>query len=155
MDYLDSDEAAQHLHVTKRLYFKAFATTAFTLWTRNDELINLKMKDVQHRVSDYGQPYLNFRLVFRKTNKDHTKGQDYQIPADVQNSEVDCYTHMSTWLTYYQALSSRPLTGEDYVFPAIASTGQLKFGEATSRSGFELLMDSIVEQSGVLAGRNG
>lgn len=62
---------------------------------------------------------------------------------------------MSTWLRHLQELLGRPLIGTDFVFPAIASTGSLKFGESTSRSGFELLMDDIVEQSGVMRGRNG
>jgi hypothetical protein len=34
MQYLDSEEAIRELGETKRLYFKAFATTAFSLWTR-------------------------------------------------------------------------------------------------------------------------
>ncbi|KAG5639816.1 hypothetical protein DXG03_003345, partial [Asterophora parasitica] len=73
MDYLDSKEAAAHLHATKHLYFKAFAMTAFFLWTRNDELINLQMKHVQHSVSETGEPFFKIRLVFCKTNKDKTK----------------------------------------------------------------------------------
>lgn len=34
MNYLDSDEGVSGMSLTRRLYFKAFATTAFTLWTR-------------------------------------------------------------------------------------------------------------------------
>ena len=34
MAYLDSDEAVEYFTLTQRLYFKAFVTTAFTLWTR-------------------------------------------------------------------------------------------------------------------------
>jgi hypothetical protein len=34
MDYLDGAEASQALSETRRLYFKAFSSTAFTLWTR-------------------------------------------------------------------------------------------------------------------------
>lgn len=62
---------------------------------------------------------------------------------------------MSAWLTHLESESQRPLLGDDYIFPAIASTGQLKFGEPTSRSGFETLMDDIVERSGVMEGRSG
>jgi hypothetical protein len=35
MEFLDSSEAAADLGITKILYFKAFATTAFNLWTRS------------------------------------------------------------------------------------------------------------------------
>jgi hypothetical protein len=62
---------------------------------------------------------------------------------------------MSTWLAHLQVLLQRELHVEDFIFPAIASTGHLKFGESTSRSGFETLMDDIVEGSGVMQGRNG
>lgn len=96
MRYLDGEEAKQELSETKRLYFKAFATTSFCLWTRcvsnclcrlrvaysatlisllrNDELINLQFKDVkQDQVSRTGIRYIEFTLIFRKTNKDPDK----------------------------------------------------------------------------------
>jgi hypothetical protein len=62
---------------------------------------------------------------------------------------------MSAWLSHLQLQSQRPLFNEDFIFPAIASTGHLKFGEPMSRSGFESLMDDIIEQSGVMEGRHG
>ena len=34
MDYLDGEEAPEYMSPTRCLYFKAFATTAFCLWTR-------------------------------------------------------------------------------------------------------------------------
>ncbi|KAJ6590770.1 hypothetical protein B0H10DRAFT_1961038 [Mycena sp. CBHHK59/15] len=34
MEYLDSEEAIKYFTLTKRLYFKVFITTTFTLWTR-------------------------------------------------------------------------------------------------------------------------
>ncbi|KAG5649416.1 hypothetical protein H0H81_004005 [Sphagnurus paluster] len=155
MDYLDSKETVESMDLTRRLYFKAFATTAFTLWTRNNELINLQFKDVSPGVSMSGQPHIEFHLIFRKTNKDPRKGQAYRIPPDLAHPEIDCFTHMSEWLNHLQSLLGRPLDGGDFIFPGIASTGKLKFGEPTSRSGFESLMDDIVDGSGVLKGRNG
>jgi hypothetical protein len=81
--------------------------------------------------------------------------QHYKVPPDVENPELDCYTHMENWLVHLQSLLGRPLTDDDFIFPAIASTGHIKFGEPTSRSGFESLLDMVVDQSGVLQGRNG
>jgi len=77
------------------------------------------------------------------------------IPPDPEHPEIDCYSHMTRWLSHLQDLVPRSLEDDDYVFPAIASTGLLKFGEHTTRSGFETLMDSIIEPSGVMNGRNG
>ncbi|KAJ7050595.1 hypothetical protein C8F01DRAFT_1377498 [Mycena amicta] len=156
MAYLDSPEATEHLSLTKRLYFKAFATTAFTLWTRNDELVNLQFKHVKlEQRSATGIPYHEFSLIFRKTNKDPNKVQKYNVPLDLVHPEIDCYTHVATWKVHMEHILHRPLTGADYVFPAIASTGQIKFGEPTNRSTFETLLDTIVAQSNVLRGRNG
>ncbi|KAJ6495828.1 hypothetical protein DFH09DRAFT_1290322 [Mycena vulgaris] len=134
LEYLDSEEAVKYFTLTQRLYFKAFVTTAFTLWTRNDELVNLQFRDIKMNLrSKTGIPYHEFSLIFRKTNKDPTK----------------------TWKSQMERLLRRPLTGDDFMFPAFASTGQLKFGECISRSGFETLMELIVEKSDVMKGRNG
>lgn len=54
-----------------------------------------------------------------------------------------------------QTLLDRELRGTDLVFPAMSSTGQLKFGERTTRSSVDGLMKDLFEPSGVLAGRNG
>ncbi|KAJ7909902.1 hypothetical protein B0H13DRAFT_2329841 [Mycena leptocephala] len=156
MMYLDSEEAIKYFTVTQRLYFKAFVTTAFTLWTRNDELINLQFKDVKLNLrSKTGIPYHEFSLIFRKTNKDPTKVQKYMVQSDLAHPEIDCYTHVVAWKTHMEGLLGRSLTGTDYVFPALASTGQIKFGVCTSRSGFETLLDEVVGKSNVLNGRNG
>ncbi|KAK7016515.1 hypothetical protein R3P38DRAFT_2785719 [Favolaschia claudopus] len=156
MTYLDSDEGAKAFTVTQRLYFKAFASTAFTLWTRNDELVNLQFKDVKMDLrSKTGIPYHEFSLIFRKTNKDPTKVQKYMVQLDKVHPEIDCYTHVKAWKIHMEGLLGRSLTGNDFVFPALASTGQVKFGEPTSRSAFETLLNDVVEKSDALHGRNG
>ncbi|KAJ6506544.1 hypothetical protein C8R45DRAFT_922728 [Mycena sanguinolenta] len=156
VDYLDTPEATTHFTVTQRLYFKAFATTAFTLWTRNDELVNLQFKDIKFNLRSKTRiPYHEFSLIFRKTNKDPTKVQKYMVQIDLAHPEIDCYTHLATWKAHMERLLGRPLTAKDYVFPALASTGQIKFGEPTSRSAFETLLDEVVDKSNVLQGRNG
>ncbi|KAJ7751358.1 hypothetical protein B0H16DRAFT_1460271 [Mycena metata] len=153
MEYLDSEDAIKYFTVTQRLYFKAFVTTAFTLWTRNDELISLQVKDIKFdQRSKTGIPYHEFSLVFRKTNKDPTKVQKYKVQADLTHPEIDCYTHTNTWKSHMEGLLGHSLSGSDYLFPAIASTGKLKFGECTSRSAFETLLETVVEKSNVMQG---
>ncbi|KAK6984406.1 hypothetical protein R3P38DRAFT_2806593 [Favolaschia claudopus] len=96
----------------------------------NDELVNLQFKDVKMDLrSKTGIPYHEFSLIFRKTNKDPTKGME------------------NSYGRFIRAL--------DFVFPALASTGQVKFGEPTSRSAFETLLNDVVEKSDALHGRNG
>ncbi|KAJ3728928.1 hypothetical protein C8R42DRAFT_750386 [Lentinula raphanica] len=155
-DYLDSCGGSEEFTLTQRLYFKAFSSTAFNLWTRNDELIHFMVKDLKlNLVSGSGVSYVEFHLIFRKTNKDPNKVQAYRIPHNPQHPEFDCYTHMTTWMKHLQALLQRPLMDSDYVFPGIASTGQLKFGENTSRMGIENLLERIVDASGLMSGRRG
>jgi hypothetical protein len=86
---------------------------------------------------------------------DHFSGQQYQLPPDPDHYEIDCHHHLSIWMTHLQSLLKRPLARDDFIFPALASTGRLKFGEATSRSGIEALLDGIVEKSSVMSGRTG
>jgi len=62
---------------------------------------------------------------------------------------------MSVWLAHLEVLLQQKLQMEDFIFPAIASTGHLKFGECTRRSGFETLMDDIVKRSSLMQGWNG
>lgn len=151
INFLDSPDAAEHTSLMKQFYFKAFTTTAFTLWTRfgqsilkwihytncafrNDKLINLRIKHVQHCVSPAGTPFLEFWLVFQKMNKDLIKYmseflgqmvitnwccsivQVYQVPVDLDNHKIDCYTHMSTWLHHLQDLLGHPLVNSDLSF---------------------------------------
>jgi hypothetical protein len=84
-----------------------------------------------------------------------TPGQHYMIPPDPEHPEIDCYLHMTHWLSHLRDLIPQSLEDDGYVFPAIASTGLLKFGEHITRLGFETLMDSIIKPSRVMNGHNG
>jgi hypothetical protein len=82
-------------------------------------------------------------------------GQHYHIPPDPGHPEIDCYEHLGKWMKYLSSMLGRPLADDDYIFPAIASTSLIKFGEPTSRSGIETLLELVVEKSNVMKGRNG
>lgn len=62
---------------------------------------------------------------------------------------------MQAWLSYLAKLLGRQLQADDYIFPPIASTGMLKFGEPASRSGVENLLDEVVGASGLMRSRQG
>jgi hypothetical protein len=68
-------------------------------------------------------------------------GQTYLVPPNLAN-EIDCYPHMLNWVIHQQGLIGQTLVEADFVFPAITSTGQIKFGKPTSWSGFEALVKS-------------
>lgn len=58
--------------------------------TRNEEMVNMKYQDVfPKQTSAEGEPYIKFRLVFRKTNKDpnhretsHREDKRWKIGTD-------------------------------------------------------------------------
>ncbi len=77
------------------------------------------------------------------------------IPPDYDQPEIDAYTNMSNWLVHLEGIMKRPLDAEDFIFPGIASTGRLKLGEPTSRSGIESLLEAVAKGSGLLRGRSG
>lgn len=77
------------------------------------------------------------------------------IPYDPQHPEMDCYTHINNWILHMESLLGRALKSDDCLFPVIASTGHLKFGESLTRAGTEILMQAIIDVSGVLNGRWG
>ena len=82
-------------------------------------------------------------------------GQHYHILPDSVHPKINCYSHLNRWLEHLSSILRHPLADEDYIFPAIASTNLIKFGEPTSRSGIEILLELVVEKSGVMKGRNG
>ncbi|KAI0037942.1 DNA breaking-rejoining enzyme, partial [Auriscalpium vulgare] len=166
MEYLDGEEAASSMSLIRRLYFKAFAKAAFNLWTRNEELVTLQWKNVSFQGNGSLEPYISFNLVFRKTNKDPAAGKCLispwgtshaliTLPPQPDDPEIDVYPSMREWITHLQDKMQRPLQPEDYVFPALASTDLLKFGEPMSRTGIENILDRLTDASGVMEGRTG
>ncbi|KAI0057704.1 hypothetical protein BV25DRAFT_1919893 [Artomyces pyxidatus] len=140
----------------KDMRYQAFATTAFNLWTRNEELVNLQWKNMSFEHAPDQGPYIQFTLVFRKTNKDALKGHPMHVPPDHEgHPEIDAYLYMSKWIDHLTAILQCPLQDEDYIFPALASTDKLKLGEPMSCSGMENLLDQVHSGSGVMEGRNG
>ncbi|KAJ7764056.1 hypothetical protein DFH07DRAFT_770705 [Mycena maculata] len=108
MEYLDSTEAIKYFTVTQRLYFKAFLTTAFTLWTRNDELINLQSKDILRSAT--GIPYHEFALIFHKTNKDPTKDTWFRLILLIPKSTATPISMLgkNIWRDYWAVVFVEP-----------------------------------------------
>ncbi|KAF8174867.1 hypothetical protein BJ912DRAFT_931306 [Pholiota molesta] len=125
-------------------------------YLRCDELLTLKAQAIRPQSSATGIPYLEVTLVFRKTNNDANKAQMYKICQEPGNPVyLDCYTHLKTWLEYLQKHTPRQILPSDPLFPAMASTGKLKIGEQMSKTGFDRLLEQVVEESDVLDGRPG
>ncbi|THU79784.1 hypothetical protein K435DRAFT_823833 [Dendrothele bispora CBS 962.96] len=118
---------------TEHLYFRAFISVAFTLWTRNCEMSTLKAKDIDW-VTDLrpnapptDPSAINIRLRERKgwqrkQNKGETQlnGHRYRIPSQPKIPAIDTKAHLEAWKGHYEThLLRRPLEPEDYIFPSI------------------------------------
>ncbi|EMD30941.1 hypothetical protein CERSUDRAFT_100858 [Gelatoporia subvermispora B] len=151
MAWLDSGAGAE-FGGNRSLYIKAFATAAFCLFSRADKLINLQHKDIRpHQISGAAIPFHEFTLTFGGKGQAHPAARHYRIPHDPKHPEIDCYTHMARWLARLAQERGSPPPGDDYIFPALSSTGILKFGEATNRAELESMLDDVVTKSGILA----
>lgn len=59
-------------------------------------MVTLQRKNVSpYQVSAAGEPYINFRLIFRKTNKDPTNGKRFALEASSQTHE-ECQQYKNT-----------------------------------------------------------
>ncbi|KAI0060282.1 hypothetical protein BV25DRAFT_1917898 [Artomyces pyxidatus] len=153
LDYLCSPDAAELFTTTKRLFFSAFATTAFALWTRCDELIHLPAENMTLHALENKQPYFAFDLVFRKTNHDGSQAHTLQVPPCPEMPELDTYAHMRHWVQHLEAEMGRKLQDGDFIFPAIASTGKLKIGEYMPYSSIDKMLTDIGIASQAMRGR--
>jgi hypothetical protein len=79
----------------------------------------------------------------------------YDIPCQLDNLTLDCFTHTSNWFKHLTSEMHHPLRKDDFIFPAIASTGKLKFGVPVGRSEIEKMLDKFVLGADLLSGRSG
>ncbi|KAF8506350.1 hypothetical protein BU17DRAFT_71311 [Hysterangium stoloniferum] len=117
----------------KHFMMHAFATSEFTLWTRNFELAKLQYKHLTLDLKtndDYRYAHFKVSLLDRKnwahhqTRDEIIHGHEYQIYEQPENPNIDMYFHFLRWLKFSkQFIYHHPLEVDDYIFPAIGSNG--------------------------------
>ncbi|KAF8519606.1 hypothetical protein BU17DRAFT_47589 [Hysterangium stoloniferum] len=117
----------------KHFMMCAFATSGFTLWTRNFELAKLQYKHLTLDLKtndDYRYAHFKVSLLDRKnwahhqTRDEIIHGHEYQIYEQPENPNIDMHFHFLRWLKFSERfIYHRPLEVEDYIFPAIGSNG--------------------------------
>ncbi|KAK3827176.1 MAG: hypothetical protein JOS17DRAFT_791951 [Linnemannia elongata] len=116
--------------------FQAFAATGFTLWTRNEELTRLQMKDIERGMTtEAGSPY-------------------FTIHPQTEDPSICCYSKLTEWLDWMEA-QGHQLQPDDFVFPALDAKGRIKYHEALSQPRIQGWLDQLTNQPGLLARRNG
>ncbi|KAF9434139.1 hypothetical protein BGZ76_008512, partial [Entomortierella beljakovae] len=152
MTYLKSSEAIEDHGEGTCLYFQAFAATAFTLWTRNDELISLKGSNLQTGLNtSIGTKYFKVTLAFRNTHhSDIAKANVYEVHPQPNEPHTCSFTKLNNWLQWLDN-NGYPLQADDYVFPALNKRGTLpKVKVKTSHSRIGNLLDVMTAKAGII-----
>ncbi|KAJ7017450.1 hypothetical protein C8F04DRAFT_921186, partial [Mycena alexandri] len=158
---------------TKHLMYKAFSSTGWTIWTRyvgishrrqyhltvfflscrNFELIKLREGDLTFGLEDpkaFNTPYFELRLLNRKGwQRKISKAQRKQIFAP-DLPACDAHHWLPLWRKYLQdVVYRRPLTPDDYIFPAIGANGVVQVGEHVSHEDVQKWITEFTTGAGV------
>ncbi|KAK7050285.1 hypothetical protein R3P38DRAFT_3606265, partial [Favolaschia claudopus] len=142
---------AERLLLLKHGLMRGFASSGFTLWTRNFELCGLQMRDLTLNCIGplpSSHPYFKVFLDGRK-GWQHKQGYDgtresneYNIYGQPDLPALDMYQHLLTWLPFYELCLGRKLEPDDYIFPYIASNGTI---HAKREMTLQMCQDLITE----------
>ncbi|KAJ7242308.1 hypothetical protein C8J57DRAFT_1244177 [Mycena rebaudengoi] len=119
----------QHLEKTKHIMMRAFASSGFTLWTRNFELKGWQKQ----------QGYDN---ESRESNR-------YNIYEQSELPEIDMYTHLLLWLKFHAEHLDRDLEPTDYVFLYIAPNGVIHPKREMTLQNCQDLIDEFAKGAGL------
>ncbi|KAJ7022524.1 hypothetical protein C8F04DRAFT_1272533 [Mycena alexandri] len=147
---------------TKHLMYKAFSSTGWTIWTRNFELIKLREGDLTFGLEDpkaFNTPYFELRLLNRKGwQRKISKAQKeadlrsgkYKVCPQPDLPACDAHHWLPLWRKYLQdVVYRRPLTPDDYIFPAIGANGVVQVGEHVSHEDVQKWITEFTTGAGV------
>ncbi|KIK22932.1 hypothetical protein PISMIDRAFT_101590 [Pisolithus microcarpus 441] len=162
------------LTITRHLQHLACGATAFTLWTRNYELVKLKRGDVhldKSIIDEVFMKYLqggeqsltinNLNVYFeihlknrkgwqRKLDKGmrevDLRSNRYRIyPRPDMGSACDAFLRLIFWMKWVEFVHlGRPMSEEDFLFPTIGANGVLQPGEPLSHDTVQAWIDEAV-----------
>ncbi|KLO04825.1 hypothetical protein SCHPADRAFT_840175, partial [Schizopora paradoxa] len=141
--------------VTKHLRLRAFASTGFTLFTRNNELTNLRRCDVTFGCdgpAPYHQDHIKVTLAQRKgwqhrVDKDpDADGQTYHIYDQPTKPAINSYVHLTRYVQYIEQYHTANgcMKPSDFIFPMIGSGGILQPGSPISNEAVQEMLDQAV-----------
>ena len=73
----------------------------------------------------------------------------YNIYEQLDHPEMDAYTHLPWWITYYEAQIGRPLGPEDYLFPLIEANGIINLTQAMKYEHFLKMLKTFATSAGL------
>ncbi|KIN97880.1 hypothetical protein M404DRAFT_100511, partial [Pisolithus tinctorius Marx 270] len=154
------------LTITRHLEHLAFSAIAFTLWTRNYELLKLKRRDVKLDKTELSltvnerNAYLEIHLKNRKgwqrkldkgMREADLRSNHYKIyPRPDMGKACDALLRLVSWMKWVELIHlGRLMTEEDFLFPAIGTNGVLQPGEPLSHDMIQKWIDEAVVGSGI------
>ncbi|KAI6095655.1 hypothetical protein EDD16DRAFT_1719009 [Pisolithus croceorrhizus] len=175
-EFLGKDEK---LRITQHLQHLACGATAFTLWTRNYELVKLKRRDVnldRTVVDSVFMKYLkgeeqlltiNDLNVYFEIHLKNRKGWQRKLDkgmkeADLQSNHYriyprpdmggacDAFLRLVFWMKWVEFVHlGRPMADEDFLFPALGANGVLQPGQPLSHDTVQKWIDEAVAGAGI------
>ncbi|KLO14727.1 hypothetical protein SCHPADRAFT_825926 [Schizopora paradoxa] len=143
--------------VTKHLRLRAFASTGFTLFARNNEMTNLRRNDVTFGCRGpppYHQEHIKVTLAQRKgwqhrTDKNpEADGQTYHIYDQPTKHAINSFVHLKNYTEYLEKYHG-DMKPTDYIFPMLGSSGVLQPGSPISNEAVQEMLDWAVSGSGI------
>ena len=133
------------------IWWNAFTSTSFALWTRIDELLDLKWSQVTATSKD-GSDIVEVILTWRKTNQtDPTKGNRYYIPSRAEEEPAsDMFKYLLEWRDHVGSINQTLLAPDAFVFPKIAADGIVQWGVKMDQKDVITHMNNIYFAAGMI-----
>ena len=149
--YMCSEAARLEFEMDFILWWNAFTSTSFTLWTRVDELLDLKWSQVTPTTKD-DVDIVQIDLTWRKTNQtDPTKGNRYCIPSrSEEEPAADMFKYLFEWRDHVASINPTLLAPDTYVFPKIAANGIVQWGVKMEQKDVIAHMNNIYFAAGMI-----
>ncbi|KAF8510373.1 hypothetical protein BU17DRAFT_55462 [Hysterangium stoloniferum] len=150
------------LKVTKHLLMRAFASSGWTLWTRNFELAKLRAKHYKQHMrtqDEYQWEYDECHLEQRKgwqhqmSREGDLESHKYEIHLQPEMPSVDMHFHMNIWMNFLKAfVYGRELEPNDFIFPSVTSTGTVQPEVPISHNTIQKWLDEFAEGANIELG---
>ena len=159
LDYFDKDASKPVPKYTPalRLWWESLAQSSFILWTRLDELLDLRWKHVEF-LSEDDREFVKIEITFRKTNQsDPNKGNVYKLP-DLSELEpaTNPFKKLNQLRTYFTQIPPSEcwdafITGDAFVFPKInVKTGEIQWGVKMDQRDANDLLQQVYKDCGII-----
>ncbi|KAI6111260.1 hypothetical protein F5141DRAFT_1274775 [Pisolithus sp. B1] len=165
-EFLDKDVK---LKITRHLQHLGCAATAFTLWTRNYELVKLKRGDVnldrtvvdrvfmKYLKGEEQSLTINDLNVYFEIHLKNRKGWQRKLDKGMKEADLrymggacDAFLRLVLWMKWVELVHlGRPMADEDFLFPALGANGVLQPGQPLSHDTVQKWIDEAVAGAGI------